>query len=145
MLFHLHCIKDNWPLSSNYFLHSMKLMKHEKSIKEQYTWSNHESSPFPNRQTLCRHFSYSIFFFFLLFLLLSQTLLWRAPNPGPLSVYFFLHHLFARSSSHCSLLDHPKLSSEHALSQNNLSSFCGYRGGFQCLPPVREFGSHLIK
>lgn len=29
LLFHLHCIKDNWPLSSNYFLHSMKLMKHE--------------------------------------------------------------------------------------------------------------------
>lgn len=36
-----------------------------------------------NRQTVCCHFSYSQYN------QMSQTLLWRAPGPSPLSVYFF--------------------------------------------------------
>lgn len=50
LLFHLHSIKDNWALSSNYFLSSMKLMKHEKSIREQHSWSNHKSFPYQHQQ-----------------------------------------------------------------------------------------------
>lgn len=76
LLFHLHCIKDNWPLSSNYFLHSMKLMKHEKSIRQVLSLLTSTGKQFAVISLIHNN-------------QMSQTLLWRAPGPSPLSVYFF--------------------------------------------------------
>lgn len=80
LLFHLHCIKDNWPLSSNYFLHSMKLMKHEIQLDmEQPQVLSLLTSTGKQFAVISLIYNHQM----------SQTLLWRAPGPSPQSVYFF--------------------------------------------------------
>lgn len=109
-LFYLHSMKDNLPLSSNYFLLSIKLMMHAKSIREQ-----HLCSSYKNHLTITLIGRPKATIFLTYHKQMSHTPPQRCPITQTADVAEFLQLLFVRScvSLYCSKAQsahfHPQL------------------------------------